>query len=223
MNLSVLEFSMSGTMRPRISVGKISKAKYQDMKQKSHSVSKSTDPRTAQTVRQIDAAFLGMMQRRAYSGIRVSDISKKAGVGRATFYAHYASKHELLRSQLRRVVVPMLIEHPEAPYLFDCTVFFEHIAHARFTYRSLMTGPSRLIAERIVRDCLEERVRSALARGAEFAEITAIPRFVAAALLTLVVWWVENDLRLSPARMQNAYQALVGGGLQAMRQAAPGP
>jgi AcrR family transcriptional regulator len=186
------------------------------MKHKSRSVSKRDDPRTVQTLRQIDDAFLAMMQRRTYSGIRVSDIAKKAGVGRATFYAHYPSKHELLRSQLRRVVVPMLREQPDAPYLFDCTEFFDHIIHARFTYKSLMTGASRLVAERIVRDCLEECVCSVLARRKKSMATDASPRYVAATLLTLVLWWIENDLKLSPVEMQSAFQALVGGGLQAL-------
>jgi AcrR family transcriptional regulator len=186
------------------------------MKQKSPSVSKRDDPRAVHTLRQIDSAFVALMQRRAYSGLRVSDITKKAGVGRATFYAHYASKHELLRSQIRRFVVPMLAELPEAPYLFDCTAFFEHVVQAQFAYRSLMTGASRLIAERIVRDCLEARVCSAIARDDASVAQSAAPRFVAASLLTLVVWWIENDLKSSPAEMQRAYQALVGGGLAAI-------
>jgi AcrR family transcriptional regulator len=193
------------------------------MKHKSTSVPKNKDRRTAHTIRQIDSAFLAMMQRRMYSGLRVSDITRKAGVGRATFYAHYASKHELLRSQLRRIVIPMLKEEPGAPHLFDCTMFFEHIAHARFTYRSLMTGGSRLIAEGLVRDCLEERVRRALEKRVTPAEMGAIPRFVASTLLTLVIWWVENEFQSTPAEMQKAYQALVGGGLEAIGSARPPP
>ncbi len=187
------------------------------MKHKSHTVSKPDDPRTAQTLRQIDDAFFGMMHRRAYSGIRVSDITKKAGIGRATFYAHYASKHELLRSQIRRIVAPMLIEQAEAPHLFDCTAFFQHIARAQFTYRSLMTGASRLVAERIVRDCLEERVCAVLAHRETSEQNSAIPRFVAATVLTLAVWWIENDTKRSPVDMQCSYRALVGGGLQAVK------
>jgi AcrR family transcriptional regulator len=189
------------------------------MKHKSTSVRKARDRRSARTIRQIDAAFVAMMQRRMYSGLRVSDITKKAGVGRATFYAHYASKHDLLRSQLRRIVVPMLREQAEASHLFDCTVFFEHVAHAQFTYRSLMTGASRLIAERIVRDCLEERVRYALEQRVIAFEMGAIPRYVASTLLTLVIWWIENELQLTPTEMQSAYQALVGGGLEAIGSA----
>lgn len=185
------------------------------MKQKSLVVSKRKDPRTARTIMQIDGAFVAFMQRRAYSGIRVGDITKKAGVGRATFYAHYISKHELLRSQIRRIVVPMLKEQPQAPYLFNCTMLFVHISHAQFAFRSLMTGSSRLIAERIIRDCVEERVVSVLSRNETPLAESVVPRFVAASLITLIVWWIENDLKSSPAEMQSAYQALVGGGLQA--------
>lgn len=187
------------------------------MKQKSLTVSKRNDPRTTRTIGQIDGAFVTLMQRRAYSGIRVSDITKKAGIGRATFYAHYLSKHELLRAQIRRIVAPKLREQPQAAYLFDCTTLFVHITHARFAFRSLMTGSSRIIAERIIQDCLEERVLSMLTRNEASVTESVAPRFVAASLVTLIVWWIENDLKSSPAEMQGVYETLVGGGLQAIR------
>ncbi len=189
------------------------------MKQKSLTVSKNrNDPRITHTIGQIDDAFVALMQRRAYSGIRVSDITKKSGVGRATFYAHYQSKHELLRSQIRRIVVPMLREQPQAAHLFDCTMLFVHISQAQFAFRSLMTGSSRIIAERIIQDCLEERVLSTLTRNWTTAAESVTPRFVATSLVTLIAWWIENGLRSSPTEMQDVYQTLVGGGLQAVQK-----
>ena len=79
-------------------------------KQKSRSVSKAAagrngaaqpaDIRAVRTRQQINSAFVMLMHRRSYDSMRVSDITRKAGVGRATFYAHFTSKDDLLRSQL---------------------------------------------------------------------------------------------------------------------------
>jgi AcrR family transcriptional regulator len=189
-------------------------------KRKSQTVPKLRDARAVRTLQQLDAAFLGLLHRRAYAGIRVSDITRKAGVGRATFYAHYTSKHELLRSQMRRIVAPMLCEMPAHPPLIDCTAFFRHVRHAPFIYRSLLSGTSLLQTERIVRDCIEERVAALLASGESRARRDrvlapgVVARFVAGSLLTLATWWIETESGESPAEMQSAFESLVGGGLR---------
>jgi hypothetical protein len=100
-------------------------------KQKSRGVSQARDPRAERTRALIAAAFIALVSRRAYGRIRVSDITRKAGVGRATFYAHYESKDALLRAEVVRVVLPMLVELPGDHCLVDCTKLFAHVQHAR--------------------------------------------------------------------------------------------
>ncbi len=141
-------------------------------------------------------------------------------MGRATFYAQYASKHELLRYELRHVVVPLARSQPQSACLLDCRALFDHIRHARRIYRSLTSGPSRLVTEGIVQDCLEERIalelrssqsNAASRRGGENVVGNVLPRFVAASLLTLIAWWVENDAAVSSEEMQSAFESLVSG------------
>src|SRR5260370_15208171 len=96
------------------------------------------DARSLRTRARIDAAFAQLLHRRAYGDIRVSDIIRKAGVGRATFYAHYAAKDNLLRSQFERGVAPMLVSLPDDPALLDATPLFAHIRSAPFIYKAMM-------------------------------------------------------------------------------------
>lgn len=193
-------------------------------KHKSRTVSKVNDPRAAASRAKINAAFVTLLhRRRSYAGIRVSDITRNAGVGRATFYAHYDSKHDLLRAEMRSVVVPMLVASRSSACLFDCTRFFAHIRHVPLIYRSLTQGASHLITERIMQECFEERVAAELKRLAPrypgpSAVVEAVAaRFVAASLLALVAWWVENDTKASPTEMQAAFESLVDGGLRRLR------
>lgn len=186
-------------------------------KHKSRSVSKLNDPRAIASRRRIDAAFLELLHRRRYAGIRVSDITRKARVGRATFYAHFSSKHELLRAQLRDVVIPMIAVRPEREFPYDCIAFFEHVRQARPIYRSVTSGDSRLVVERIVQECLEERICAALPSRRRVAggpvAYSVLGRFIAASLLTLIAWWIEQDAAATTEDMQHAFEALVGGGL----------
>lgn len=109
----------------------------------------------------IDAAFVELLHRRAYGDIRVSDIVKKARVGRPTFYAHYATKDNLLRSQFERIVAPMLTPVSTQPASLDATRLFEHVYNSRHLYKALM-GPGGGTAPRVLRACFEARAQNAL-------------------------------------------------------------
>jgi AcrR family transcriptional regulator len=184
-------------------------------KQKSHSVSEATDPRTEKTRALISGAFVALLRRRSYVRIRVSDITRKAGVGRATFYAHFESKDALLRADLDRVVNLMLGELPGDPCLVDCTKLFAHLQQEREIYRSLMGGTTRVVTERIIQDALEARIASVVALSSAQTDAavptrTFVPRFVAGTILALIAWSLEQAAAPAPVELQGMYRALVG-------------
>ena len=185
------------------------------MKHKPRSVSKAPDPRSERTRGLITSAFVELLGRRGYDRIRVSDITRKAHVGRATFYAHFASKDALLKSELNRVVVPMLVARHEDRCLIDCTMLFAHIQRGRALYRSVMAGSTRVITERLVQDVLEARVGSILAarRAAIPPTEEFVPRFVASTILTLLAWSLEKPTSAAASELQGTFQSLVGGAM----------
>ena len=71
-----------------------------DIEQKSASVQERVDLRSRRTRHHIDHALTRLLLRRSYDAIRVSDITKKAEIGRGTFYAHFDNKDELLQPGL---------------------------------------------------------------------------------------------------------------------------
>ena len=180
--------------------------------QKSRSVGKVVDPRVKKTRASIAGAFTGLLMRRPYDRIRVSAITRKAAVGRATFYAHFASKDALLQAELVRVVSRTLVDTPKEPCLVECTRLFAHVQHAREIFRSLTRGPAHVVTERIIQDALETRIAAAAAaRGDVSARIpTFAPRFVASTLLTLITWSLEQPCALSPGELQEIFRSLVG-------------
>jgi AcrR family transcriptional regulator len=174
------------------------------------------DERVRRTRMRIDAAFVQLLHRRPYGDIRVSDITKKAGVGRATFYAHYSAKDDLLRSQFERVVAPMLIASSDNPPLLDASAFFAHISSAPHLYRALM-GPRGGTAPRVLRDCFEARARKALAldhASNPGLKQSVTSRFVASSLLTITECWLEKGGRETPQQIQALFANLVGPGLR---------
>jgi|CZKY01.1.fsa_nt_gi AcrR family transcriptional regulator len=181
--------------------------------------SSKRDRRVLRTRKQLDAAFVDLLFRRSYGNIRVSDITRKAGVGRATFYAHHASKDDLLMSQFRRIVAPMLVAKPHDACPLDAIAFFAHVTGSPRIYKALM-GPEAGKAPRILRECIEQRVRQSLGDGdvqpsGVSADIrnTIVSRFVATSLLAVVECSIEGKACESPQSLQLTFSKLVGGGL----------
>jgi AcrR family transcriptional regulator len=195
-------------------------------KQKSQSVSKTVashngaakpaDSRAVRTREQINSAFVLLLHRRSYDNMRVSDITKRAGIGRATFYAHFTSKEDLLRSQLQRVVLPMLRVQPKEPFLLDCRRFFEHIRTAPHIYKALMGGRERSGA-RVIREALEQHLESALTTTSRGIDGTIpeplVKRFVVSALLGVAAHMLHSGDETTAEEMQRLFQKLVGSGL----------
>jgi len=174
------------------------------------------DERVRRTRMRIDAAFVQLLHRRPYGDIRVSNITKKAGVGRATFYVHYSAKDDLLRSQFERIVAPMLMPSPDHPPVLDASRFFTHIRSVPHFYKALM-GPSGGTAPRVLRDCFEARARKALSLDHSISpglNQSATSRFVASSLLTITECWLEHGGRETPQQLQALFTNLVGPGLR---------
>lgn len=61
----------------------------------------STDPRVRRTRQLLQQAMIDLLQEKTVSSITVQDITTRATVNRATFYAHYEDKFALLNSVVR--------------------------------------------------------------------------------------------------------------------------
>jgi AcrR family transcriptional regulator len=179
---------------------------------------KLADSRAVRTRAQIDSAFVMLLHRRSYDNMHVSDITRKAGVGRATFYAHFTSKDDLLRSQLQRVVVPTLRVQPREPFLLDCRGLFEHIRTAPQIYKALMGGRERNGA-RVIREILEQHLENALTMTSRGIDDTIpeplVKRFVVSALLGVISHTLNSGGQTTAREMQRLFQKLVGSGLSA--------
>jgi len=62
---------------------------------------KSVDPRVKRTRKLLQQAFMELLQEQNFTSINILDITERATVNRATFYAHFPDKYVLLDSVLR--------------------------------------------------------------------------------------------------------------------------
>jgi hypothetical protein len=113
----------------------------------------------------------------------------------------------------------MIAPRPGDPCLADCTALFAHIEQNREIYRALMSGESRVIAESIVLEAIEERIAQIISSsprntsGARKSP-TFVPRFIASTLLALATWSLEQGEPPPATKLQYLYGSLVGRALE---------
>jgi AcrR family transcriptional regulator len=62
---------------------------------------KNIDRRVKRTRKLLQQALMELLQERSFTGITILDITERAAINRATFYAHFPDKYALLDSMLR--------------------------------------------------------------------------------------------------------------------------
>ncbi|AIY40469.1 Transcriptional regulator [Collimonas arenae] len=178
-----------------------------DTEQKSASVQESVDLRSRRTRHHIDHALTKLLLRRSYDAIRVSDITKKAEIGRGTFYAHFDNKDELLRKQLTDVLSRFISVSTDQLCLLDATMLFTHLRDVPQMYQSLMSGASGPGVLRMAQEILEQRLHAILEAREELPP-SLHAHFVSASLFTVLAWWTENGMQQSPSEMQSIFAEL---------------
>jgi AcrR family transcriptional regulator len=180
-----------------------------ELKMSQKSASKP-DPRVRRTQQLLRDSFLALVLEQGYEAVRVSEIIERAAVNRATFYRHYRSKRDLLRSWSHEVGTlldtgAVSLEDPRVNtgsdgYLPAVVVhIFEHI-EANASYYRLMLGRHGLGS---IASDMEFQVSQFLERRADLFEETSSTdgapvgmrtRAYAAQFVGIVKWWLEQDV-----------------------------
>jgi len=178
------------------------------------------DRRSARTRALLLEALPGLMAERGFERLTTQNIIDRAGVGRATFYAHFENKEELLAAsvdRLRAWLEAMRDRAPAQPFAFMLP-FFEHLASHRAIYRTTFERESEVSVERLIRAMMRELVRAELtakrtARQDDGA-IELATQFVVSTFWSVTVWWMGRGATLRPAEVDALFLRLAQPGLE---------
>jgi AcrR family transcriptional regulator len=172
------------------------------------------DLRVRRTHKLLWEALMTELSQRSFEEITVKEICERAMVHRSTFYKHYEDKYALLEQGVRQTYDALVaeeehlppgafsVEHPP-PYFLR---LFEHAAaHPQF-YKLMLCGEGIGRFQKLVKEYLAE---VAWSKESELPPthqhpgyLTAMQvQFVVGAVLSLLAWWLENDMPLSPHQM----------------------
>lgn len=183
------------------------------------------DRRVRRTKRRLKEALFELMEEGSFEGITVEEITRRADVGRSTFYSHFASKEELLFDGFDE----WLHSLPHAPaagpaarggaegFRFSLPLL-EHIrSQRRFVETVVLQGSNGRIRRKtaslvaaVARQELERGSPPGSAGGGEAERLReARAHAVAGAFLGLVSWWLSAGKGMTPEAVDRVFQGVV--------------
>jgi AcrR family transcriptional regulator len=173
-------------------------------------------------------ALLALTLEKGYDSVTIKDITERADVAYVTFFRHYDSKADLLnrrlaaelqdlRARIEAAVQAGQVEQREA---LAGRFIFEHVREKQDLYRVLLStqGPLR------VRKHIQATMAAIFLDSCRpLHESRLVPaetaaNHMAAALLTLIEWWLDHDLAQTTEHMAQIYERLVVAGTLAAVQ-----
>jgi AcrR family transcriptional regulator len=183
-----------------------------------------TDRRSKRTHKLLNDALLTLLSEKRYELITVEDIIRRADVGRSTFYAHYQDKEDLLISSFQHMLDIMSQQLKQVATrdqrLLPALELFQHVQSHRYLYKAIVGGRGLELLSRQGKAYFSRSIAGQLKIVAADSRTSIVPAgiiadYVASSFLTLLTWWLDNNLPYSPERMADMFQQLVMQGVQA--------
>ncbi|MEZ4712922.1 MAG: TetR/AcrR family transcriptional regulator [Caldilineaceae bacterium] len=165
------------------------------------------DLRIRRTRKMLQQAFIGLVLERGFEDITVNMLAERAMINRATFYRHYTDKYDLAE----KVYADLTADYMASVQALDSTdpvdgwtLLFEHVAAYADFYLALLTGIPHF--QERVRDQIETQLHQifnsiGLDEGQTAMPLPLILRYLAAAQMGIVQWWLETNRTIPPRAM----------------------
>jgi AcrR family transcriptional regulator len=185
-------------------------------------MAKKPDRRIQRTQQLLEAALLSLIKEKAFDKISVREIIDRANVGRATFYAHYDNKIDLLASgfegleaalkQRQREARSRKMNADEQLFAFSHDLL-EHAHKHREAFPAMVSKRGGAVIQHVLRNLLVQLVREdvkvmASQRRADSVPAEAIVQFIAGGLFGLLMWWLNGSMRLSVEDADSIFRQL---------------
>lgn len=172
-------------------------------------MARKVDRRVQRTRTLLREALLSLVRERGFDALSVQDIIDRADVGRATFYAHFDNKEDLLLSgldglraalkELQRQAHSRGGSADERLFAFSRELFVHADGH-RDVFRAMAGEQSVALVQRAFHKMLVDLVRDDLKAMAERGDTGTTPaeavvQFVGGGIFGLLMWWLEGRTR----------------------------
>jgi AcrR family transcriptional regulator len=183
-------------------------------------MARSEDRRVQRTRQLLREALFALIRERGFENLSVQDIIDRANVGRATFYAQFDNKEDLLLSgfdALRASLRERQRQAHSSQSSVDERVFaysydlLSHVNEYRHLFRALSGKRSGVAVQNVLHKLTIDLVRDdlkAIANRIESPGVVtdAVVEFIAGGLFGLLMWWLSGKARSSVEELNALFQ-----------------
>ena len=190
------------------------------------------DRRIARTRRLLRNAILELIIEKGYAAISVQDLIDRANVARSTFYKHFRGMDDLLLQGFREISPTQTDKlfsedvHETKEYPDFGNALFQGAENYKDMARALLGKGSDNLVVQHLRNMLVVQVREWLEMhlpqtklGADKLEFAV--QFVVGALVSTLLWWVQNDFPQPAADINAAFNEMTKQGLNGFAPRTP--
>jgi AcrR family transcriptional regulator len=183
-----------------------------------HTGTAAGDRRVRRTRQALVGALVELVLEKRYDAITIQNLLDRADVGRATFYAHYRGKDDLLLGSFEGLLEALDrgMDHGGAPSrrLAPARELFHHVGQMGEFHRALARAHMLDRVYQAGTNALSQSIARRLAGlpGATLTDSAALPALAhgfAGALFAMLRWWVDHDTPCSAERMDELYHTLL--------------
>ncbi len=180
------------------------------------------DRRVQRTQELLRSALLSLIREKGFEALSVQDIVDRANVGRATFYAHFDNKEDLLASGIdglraslkerQRQALSPSTAADERSFGFSHELF-GHANEHRDVFQAMVGKKSGAVVQQLLHkmlvDLAREEVKVLAARSDSGSlPIEAVVQFVAGGLFGLLMWWGNGKMRMPVEEVNTLFRQL---------------
>lgn len=178
-----------------------------------------TDRRVLRTRELLRGSLFSLIKEKGYDALSVQEIIDRANIGRATFYAHFNNKDDLLlcgfetlRNELKQLQHRSAsASDPQARLFAFSHHMFAHVQPYRPVYRAMARerggAAVRQHLHRLLVDCSKAELKR-LRIGATARELDALTQFFSGAFVGLLSWWLEAATPMSVEDIDKLFRRL---------------
>jgi AcrR family transcriptional regulator len=181
----------------------------------SNTSQKPIDKRAQRTRQALADALMALAPQEGFDALEVSKLAATAGIGRSTFYKHFADKDDFLINSFAGMIAGFdaQAQKRRSDYcsMLPAHEVFEHVEGARTFALALATSgqyartqAAREYRLRIVAEANLARLREHLSP----AQRTEIAVILAGAFASLMRWWIEGGMRHSASYVAGLYETV---------------
>ena len=177
----------------------------------------SDDVRARRSRDELAWSLIALMHTHSYDDISVQDICARAGIGRSTFYSHFADKDEMF---VRHIVVfaewmgqRLDWNATTDSYRFDLRFLLEHVREMRPVYESLVRSRKVELITKVWQHHFATGFERCIVRtrdGTPHAiDARLLAQHIAGTVINFMQWWLDHHCPMEAALVDEQFHRLI--------------